>query len=176
MTFNQISLAELAAKFHIHGMPLNVHTPSKLKRLTKSQSSSGFCLRSSLNAEKTSLTVKFLTKNFVCKLATPSFRVSILYDMCHGKEVFPETGSRTNMYPRLHSSHPGIVFMEALRMSHSQNQPVQPFSPRALSDEGVQRCQVLYSQPNSDLRGPSANSLDSLCHQSFNQGCNTCKA
>ena len=52
MTFIEISFAELTAKIHIHCMRLNVHTPSKLKLFTKSQSSSGFRLRSSLNAEK----------------------------------------------------------------------------------------------------------------------------
>ena len=62
MTFIEISFAELTAKIHIHCMRLNVHTPSKLKLFTKSQSSSGFRLRSSLNAEKTSLTMKTLTE------------------------------------------------------------------------------------------------------------------
>ena len=200
LTFNEISFVELTAKFHM--ACLSMSTGKANKRLTKSQSPSGFRLRSSLNAEKNISNREMFDRNFVCKLARPSlwagFRCYMPWKRGTGYSRSPKQGclALLNMYPRLQSSHPGIVIMEAngdkvttadvcpkscdANIKHnfadSRITLSKPFSPRALSDEGVQRCQVLDSKPNSDLRGPGANSLDSLFRQSLNQGCNTCKA
>ena len=143
--------------------------------------------------KKTSLTGKFFDRNFVCKLARPSLRAGFryLYDMWHGKGVLdtsrsPKQGclDLLNMYPRLQSSHPGSVFEAQNPVIQTLNTTLQtaespcpspflhvPF--RTKESKGAKFC---TQEPNSDLRGPGANSLDSLFRQSFNQGCNTCKA
>lgn len=142
--------------------------------------------------KKTSLTGKCLTEtSFASWLGLASgLAFDIIWYVAWkrgtGYSRSPKQGclALLNMYPRLQSSHPGSVF-------EAQNPVIQTLNTTLQTAESPCPCPFLHvpfrtkeskgakfctQEPNSDLRGPGANSLDSLFRQSFNQGCNTCKA